>query len=77
MAVHADVGAPRRQVPDDAPGTWPEVLEGVLRVDAALDGMPLQSSPKKYQASAWHVSTLADEDTGAHKALLRSVQERL
>mmetsp|Transcript_17481 Transcript_17481/g.52412 ORF Transcript_17481/g.52412 Transcript_17481/m.52412 type:complete len:444 (+) Transcript_17481:350-1681(+) len=42
MAVHAHVGPPRRQVAGDPPWAGTEVLEGILRVDAALDGMPLQ-----------------------------------
>lgn len=41
MAVHPDMWASRRQVADDTAGTRPEILEGILRVDAALDGMPL------------------------------------
>lgn len=41
MAVHPDMGASRRQVPNDTAGARPEVLEGVLCIDAALDGMAL------------------------------------
>lgn len=47
MAVHAHVGPPGRQVAGHPPWARPEVLEGVLRVDAALDRMPLPPHPHR------------------------------
>lgn len=41
VGVHADIRPPRGQVPHHPPWARPEVLEGVLSIDAALDGMPL------------------------------------
>lgn len=34
-----------RQVADDAARAGPEVFEWVLRIDAALNGMPLPANP--------------------------------
>lgn len=52
MAVHAHVGPPRRQVAGDPPWAGTEVLEGILRVDAALDGMPLPPHPHRVMGLA-------------------------
>jgi hypothetical protein len=44
VAVHAHVGAAWGQVGGHAAGPGAEVLEGLLGVDAALDGVALQES---------------------------------
>ena len=44
VAVHAHMGATRGQVADDSPRAGPEVGKGVLCIDAALDGVPLQAA---------------------------------
>lgn len=43
VAVHADIGAARSQVPQNAARRGTEVLKGVFCVQSALDGMPLHS----------------------------------
>lgn len=42
VAVHAYIGAPRGQVAHHPAGPRPEVLEGVLCIDATLNGVTLQ-----------------------------------
>lgn len=42
VAVHAYIGTPRGQVAHHPARPRPEVLEGVLCIDAALDGVTLQ-----------------------------------
>jgi hypothetical protein len=41
VAVHPDVGATRCQIANDPTRAWPEVLEGVLSVDAAFNRVSL------------------------------------
>ena len=52
VAVHAHVGPAGRQVPDYAPRARPEVLERVLRVDAALNGVPLRAKGQSPKSAA-------------------------
>ena len=42
VAVHAHVGTARSQVAHHSAGAWPEVLERVLCIDSALNGVSLQ-----------------------------------
>ena len=44
MAVHPDMGSSRGEIPNDPTWARSEVLEGVLCIDAAFNGMALQST---------------------------------
>ena len=49
VAVHAHVGTSRSQVAHHSARAWPEVLEGILSVDTALNGMTLGKVNSNHQ----------------------------
>ena len=55
VAVHPHVRPARRKVPDHATRTRSEVLERVLRVDAAFDGVPLSWKSMSETFNAAHL----------------------
>ena len=45
VGVHTDMGSAGGKVPNDPSRARSEILEGVLCIDAALNGMALRSTP--------------------------------